>query len=133
MILGLNLKESEQVAAALGITVPADSETAIEQTAAAIRAKLGIGTVVIHPRKGAAAANRTETARFAGPFVEHPKISTGAGDHFNAGFVTGQVLGLTLAESLAAGTATSGFYVRNAESPSVAQLAAFLKELPAPQ
>lgn len=133
VILGLNLKESDQVAAALGISVPADSESAIEQTAAAIRAKLDIDTVVIHPRKGAAAANRTASARFAGPFVQNPKISTGAGDHFNAGFVTGQLLGLNLVESLCCGTATSGYYVRNAESPSVGQLAAFVKDLPAPQ
>jgi sugar/nucleoside kinase (ribokinase family) len=133
VVLGLNLSESIQVGGALGMAKPADPEAAIEQTAAAIRAKLGLATVVIHPRKGAAAANKTGTAKFAGPFVEHPKISTGAGDHFNAGFVTGQLLGLTLEESLCTGTATSGYYVRNAISPSQAQLAGFIAELPAPQ
>lgn len=128
--LGLNLKESDQVARALGLTLPEDSERVIEKTAGAIRAKLGIDTVVIHPRKGAAAADQTGSASFVGPFVKEPKIATGAGDHFNAGFVTGQLLGLNLAEALAAGCGTSGYYVRNAVSPSISQLAEFVRELP---
>lgn len=133
VILGLNLKESDQVARVLGIAPPEAGDAAIARTAAAIRQKLDIATVVIHPRRGAAAADRTTSAAFAGPFTEHPLISTGAGDHFNAGFVTGRLLGLDLAESLAAGTAVSGYYVRHAASPTLAQLTAFLRGLPAPE
>jgi hypothetical protein len=133
VILGLNLKESDQIASALGISVPADSEPLIEQTAKSIRQKLGISCVVIHPRKGAAAATAEESARFAGPFVEKPKISTGAGDHFNAGFCLGRICGLTLEESLCTGVGTSGYYVRSAQSPSGKQLAEFVAELPPPQ
>ena len=131
--LGLNLKEAVQVAEALGLTVPADAEAGIESLAVALRGKLGLGTVVIHPRKGAAGASKSASARFAGPFVAQPKISTGAGDHFNAGFMAGQLLGLNLEESLCMGTATSGYYVRNAASPSQKQLAEFMAALPAPQ
>jgi len=131
VILGLNLKESEEVAKVLGL--PAKGEAEIEQTAKDIRAKLGVGTVVIHPRRGAAAATAMAAASFAGPFVQSPKISTGAGDHFNAGFAVGRVLGLSLEESLCVGTATSGYYVRNAQSPSCQQLAEFVANLPAPQ
>jgi hypothetical protein len=133
VILGLNLKESDQIASALGIAVPADSEPLIEQTAKSIRQKLGISCVVIHPRKGAAAATAEESARFAGPFVEKPKISTGAGDHFNAGFCLGRICGLSLEESLCTGVGTSGYYVRSAQSPSGKQLAEFVAELPPPQ
>ena len=68
-----------------------------------------------------------------GPFVQQPKISTGAGDHFNAGFCLGRVLGLNLDESLCVGTATSGYYVRTGVSPSAAQLAEFIADLPAPE
>jgi sugar/nucleoside kinase (ribokinase family) len=133
VILGLNLKESTAIAEVLGIAVPADAESAIEQTAAAIRQKLNISCVVIHPRKGAAAATAGQSAHFSGPFVQQPKISTGAGDHFNAGFCLGQVLGFDLHESLCAGVATSGYYVRNAISPSGKQLAEFICQLPPPQ
>jgi sugar/nucleoside kinase (ribokinase family) len=128
--LGLNLKESEQVAAALNLPAPGAANAGLERTAAAIRNALKIGTVVIHPRHGAAGADASGTAYFAGPFVKVPKISTGAGDHFNAGFAAGQLLGLDLAEALAAGCATSGYYVRHAASPTLAELSAFLKDLP---
>ena len=47
------------------------------------------------------------TAKFLGPFVQHPKISTGAGDHFNAGFALGRTLGFDLEQSLCCGVATS--------------------------
>ena len=97
VILGLNLKEATQVAEVLGL--PDHGSTArrvIEQDAAEIRLALGVSCVVIHPRKAAAAATATESARFPGPFVQSPRISTGAGDHFNAGFCLGRVLGMGL-------------------------------------
>jgi sugar/nucleoside kinase (ribokinase family) len=133
VILGLNLKESREIADVLGLPGASDPEAAIEENARAIREKLKLACVVIHPRRGAAAAIPTESARFAGPFVLQPKISTGAGDHFNAGFCLGRVLGLGLEESLCCGVATSGYYVRHAESPTAQQLAQFIGELPAPQ
>ena len=133
LILGLNLKESIGIAQVLGMKLPNDPEPIIEQTAAGIRKKMGVSCVVIHPRKGAAAATATESATFAGPFVQQPKISTGAGDHFNAGFCLGRIAGLTLEESLCTGVGTSGYYVRNAESPTGRQLADFIAELPPPQ
>ncbi len=132
VILGLNLKEAGEIADVLGLSGGAD-EGSIEKTARAIREKMGVACVVIHPRRGAAAATSSESAAFAGPFVAEPRISTGAGDHFNAGFCLGRVLGLSLDESLCVGVATSGYYVRTAKSPSAADLVEFVAELPAPQ
>jgi sugar/nucleoside kinase (ribokinase family) len=131
--LGLNLKESSEIAEVLGLHVGGEPELAIEATARSIRQKLGISCVVIHPRRAAAAATADDSASFLGPFVQQPKISTGAGDHFNAGFCLGRVLGFGLEESLCAGVATSGYYVRTAESPSATQLAEFVRTLPPPQ
>ena len=133
VILGLNLKESVEIADVLGLPGQATPEETIEQTAAAIREELNLHCVVIHPRRGAAAATADERASFKGPFVERPKISTGAGDHFNAGFCLARVLGMSLEESLCIGVSTSGYYVRSAESPSAAQLADFAEALPEPQ
>jgi sugar/nucleoside kinase (ribokinase family) len=134
VILGLNLKESCEVAAAVDIRIgSSDPEAAIEQTAWAIREKLNLACVVIHPRRGAAAATADQSAIFPGPFVQEPKISTGAGDHFNAGFCLGRVLGFSLGESLCTGVATSGYYVRTAQSPTALQLAKFVAKLPAPE
>ena len=52
---------------------------------------------------------------------------------FNAGFCVGRVLGLGLEESLCAGVASSGYYVRTAQSPSAEQLAEFVRMLPDPE
>ncbi len=133
VILGLNLKESGEIVDVLGLPAAANAEAAIESTAAAIREKLGLHCVVVHPRKGAAAATKEGSAKFLGPFVQQPKISTGAGDHFNAGFCVGRTLGFDLEQSLCCGVATSGFYVRSANSPTGKELAEFIADLPAPQ
>jgi sugar/nucleoside kinase (ribokinase family) len=133
VILGLNLKESLEVADVLGLPGRSDPEAAIEENARAIREKLNVSCVVIHPRRSAAAATEASSAKFAGPFVQQPKISTGAGDHFNAGFCLGNLLGFSLEESLCTGVATSGYYVRTAESPTATQLAEFIAKLPPPQ
>jgi sugar/nucleoside kinase (ribokinase family) len=132
-ILGLNLKEAGAILEVLGLPAASEPEAMIEETAKAIQAKLGIYCCVVHPRSGAAAATATGSAKFKGPFVKQPRISTGAGDHFNAGFALGQVLGFTLEESLCTGVGTSGYYVRSGISPSAAQLAEFVEKLPPPQ
>src|SRR3954468_694477 len=53
VILGLNIKEATQVAQVMGLPASADPEAAIEENARAIRERLGLATVVVHPRRGA--------------------------------------------------------------------------------
>jgi hypothetical protein len=124
--LGLNLKEAQQVAAALGCGEVHEDEKSLRAAAAAIRAKLGATTVVIHPRESAACAHADDTAWVPGPYTSQPLITTGAGDHFNAGFTTGQMLGLDPEACLAVGVCTSGHYVRTGESPSLPAIETFL-------
>ncbi len=124
--LGLNLKEAQQVSAALGCGEVGETEANLRASAAAIRAKLAVNTVVIHPRESAACANATGTWWVPGPFTTKPLITTGAGDHFNAGFSTGQLLGLDPEGCLAVGVSTSGHYVRTGESPTLATVETFL-------
>jgi hypothetical protein len=124
--LGLNLKEAQQVATALGLTPPGRDEASLRAAAAAIRAQTAVTTVVVHPTESAACANAAGTAWVPGPFTEKPLITTGAGDHFNAGFATGQVLGLDPEGCLAVGVCTRGHYVRTGESPSLDKIETFL-------
>ncbi len=124
--LGLNLKEAQQVAPALGFAPPSKDESSLREAAAAIRAKLSVSTVVVHPVESAACATRDGTAWVPGPFTEKPLITTGAGDHFNAGFTTGQLLQLEPEACLAVGVCTSGHYVRTGESPSLSKIESFL-------
>jgi hypothetical protein len=129
VILGLNLQEGRQIGEVLGFAPCEETRDAVAAHAAKIREKLGIDTVVIHPVSFAAAADGQGTAAVQGPFVEKPKITTGAGDHFNAGFCIGRILGAPLDVSLQIGVGTSGFYVRTAKSPSVEDMVGFLRAL----
>jgi len=124
--LGLNLKEAQQVFAALGFGTETESETGLRAMAGKIRAHLDLTTVVIHPKESAACATRDGTAWVPGPYAAQPLITTGAGDHFNAGFVAGQLIGLAPESCLGLGVSTSGHYVRTAQSPSLADLETFL-------
>lgn len=126
--LGLNEAESRHVAAALALRVDATPQ----DLAGVIRTKLALDTVVVHPTHSAAAATKHGVVDFAGPYTAKPAILTGGGDHFNAGFSLGQWLNLSLEQALCLATATSGYYVRNAESPTRDALTDFLAHLPDP-
>jgi sugar/nucleoside kinase (ribokinase family) len=129
VILGLNLAEARQVSEVLGLGDVDETYGTVAHAASRIREALKLDTVVVHPVEFAAASDATGTTHVVGPFTAKPKITTGAGDHFNAGFCIGRILGLGLAESLQAGVATSGYYVRTAKSPSVGDLVRFLRKM----
>ncbi|QDU32716.1 pfkB family carbohydrate kinase [Poriferisphaera corsica] len=137
LTLGLNLAEAIQVSEVLNLNVPGDPLDTVIERAAAIREAMNIAGVVVHPRQGAGAAiledGQVKTAYFKGPFVANPKLSTGAGDNFNAGYCLGMLAGLTLEQRLCCGTGTSGFYVRNAKSPTLKDLSDFCNNLPEPE
>lgn len=133
VILGLNEKEAIHVAIALGVPVQirsgAADESMIADLAVNIRKSLGISICMVHPTRFCGAASADEVAVVQGPWTPKPKISTGAGDHLNAGFCVGYLLGYGLEGALQTGVGTSSYYVRNAISPSTSQLAEFLNSL----
>lgn len=124
VILGLNESESKLADQYLEINC-ADISSRAEK----IRASLNINTVVIHPINGAAAANKTEAVWVDGPYTATPKLTTGAGDNFNAGFCLGNLLGMPLEYALLCGVYTSGYYVRFAKSPKRNDLIHWLDKL----
>jgi hypothetical protein len=124
--LGLNLKEAQQVFTVLGFGVETETESGLRAMADKIRTRLDLTTVVIHPKESAACATREGTAWVPGPYVAQPLITTGAGDHFNAGFSAAQLIGLDPTSCLTAGVCTSGHYVRTAKSPTAGDLETFL-------
>ncbi len=129
VILGLNEKEGLHVGKVLAIKTVGKGEKLIVDLAKKIREKLDIHTVTIHPVQFAAAADAAGAVSVVGPYTPNPKISTGAGDHFNAGFCIGRLLGCDVAQSLQLGVSCSGFYVRQAISPSREHLVRFLQTL----
>jgi len=124
--LGLNLKEAQQVFTTLGFGTETETESGLRAMAEKIRARLDLTTVVVHPKESAACATREATCWVPGPYFAQPLITTGAGDHFNAGFAAGQLMGCSPEAALGLGVCTSGHYVRTARSPSLGDLETFL-------
>ena len=128
-VLGLNEGESEHVCQIYDCEPNTKAPHAkMQARAEAIRQATGINCVTVHPVAFAAAASAQGTAVVEGPYTRTPKISTGAGDHFNAGFALGRLLNAELDASLALGVCTSGHYVRTAESPTAPTLIDFLRQ-----
>ena len=127
--LGLNYNESLQVCQTLGLQEGDKDKDSLCRIATDIRRKLGISCVVVHPTESASCATKDGSWWTEGPFTENPKITTGAGDHFNAGFTSARLSGLSPLTSLALATCTSGHYVRTAQSPSTSQVISLLKEV----
>jgi len=127
-ILGLNKKEACEIAELLGMEISDYSEQPLEPLAKFLAEYMDIYCLVIHPVKEACCVFKGEYHLVEGPFCAKPKLTTGAGDNFNAGFIYGIMMGLEPQEALVLGTGTSGYYVRNAGSANRAQMAAFLKD-----
>ncbi len=123
VILGLNEKEAHEIGEVFGLKVKSNTAEALADFSREIAAKLPISTLVVHPTAYALAVSGGKASVVEGPFTPKPKITTGAGDHFNSGFCLGKLLGLDDAMSVLTGVTTSGHYVRTAESPTITQLA----------
>ena len=126
--LGLNFNEALQVSETLGLGKGERNEESLCRMATEIRRELEIACVVVHPVESAAAATKDDSWWTEGPFTENPKITTGAGDHFNAGFSSARLCGFSPLASLALATCTSGHYVRTAQSPTPNQVVDLLKQ-----
>lgn len=125
--LGLNESEALRILQFYGKITGSISKQELIESAQFIMKEAQLDEVIIHTLKSAGGVNETEAALVDGPYCEKPKLSTGGGDNFNAGFLAAQGFNLTLQEALLMGVATSGTYVRTGKSPSLAELIQFLR------
>lgn len=104
-----------------------DHAADVEFAGAALFAALDVHTLIVrHPRAAIAWTNGgVVTAETS--YVEHPLLSTGGGDNFNAGFCFARLSGLDTEPALMIASAVAGFYVTAGDSPTPPQLAAFLR------
>jgi len=130
VFLGLNEKESFEIAESLGLKTDSRDVEGLSDLARSLTTRLPISTVVIHPVSYALAASGEEVDVVPGPYIPMPKITTGAGDHFNAGFCLGKLLGFNDSMSVLTGVTTSGYYVATGRSPQIAELAEMLRNWP---
>jgi sugar/nucleoside kinase (ribokinase family) len=128
VILGLNEKEAHEIGEVFGLKPAAATPEALMEFGLLLAKRLQAGTLVIHPVSYALAISQGKAVMAQGPFTPKPLITTGAGDHFNSGFCLGRLLGLDNQMSVLTGVTTSGYYVRTAHSPSIAQIAAMMQD-----
>jgi hypothetical protein len=129
VVLGLNENECRQICAVFGFPYPAHQLEweAAREACVALRQHFGFSRVMCHLVRSSAVAWDGGSAAAEGFWEPKPRITTGAGDHYNAGFFGALLAGIAPAHCLQIGAATSGHYVRTGESPSRAQVVAFLR------
>lgn len=92
----------------------------------AVRKGLGVSQLVIHTNRSVYGFSEDRAEVYSGMHVEKPVRSTGAGDHFNAGFCLGMLENRSLQENLVLGQATASCYISNGFAPDRNGLADYI-------
>ena len=122
-VLCLNRNEAQAVARHLSIE-PASRPA---ELGAAIYAAITVDTLVIRDPHMAMAWTEHGLAE-AGTFhVPLPRLSTGGGDNFNAGYCFARLAGFDVRSSLVVASAVAGLYVATGESPTRGEVVDFLR------
>ena len=125
VILSLNVNESIIVAGALGIQSGSSDEIFMRE----MRSACNVDVLLLHRIKDALACDEKEIIGFDTFFSGDPKILTGGGDNFNAGYCFSVYFDMSLSDSLVLANAVAGFYVREGHSPDKEELLSFLRKI----
>ena len=123
VVLGLNENESGEIYKAI---FNKKHGKKLRDRGQKIFDKIHIDCLILHSSKEAMLVNRSG-AFFSSSFhIKHPTVSTGAGDHFNAGFCAALMLDVEPELSLLLAHTLSGCFVESGVSPGWEQLIQFL-------
>jgi hypothetical protein len=125
--LSLNGNEANRIARALGFVEATNDPHDIERLASQIRERAQISELGIHLIRSATGVTAKGAVTVNGPYCPNPRKSVGAGDRFNAGWLAGGLLDLSIEDRLLFGVAVSGFFVRAARSGSFSEIIDFLR------
>jgi len=126
LTVSLNRTETIDTAAALGIETELEKNNYIN-IAQEIRKEMGISNFVVHTNNFALSVNDSGAQKLEQPYCENPVVTTGAGDTFNGGYISAMIISDDPEIRLAAASSTAGYFIRNAEPPTLEQLKTFLK------
>ncbi len=79
----------------------------------------GVDILVHHGKHYARVFTKENTEEAIGQVIQQPRILTGGGDHFNAGFILGMLLECSLMACAEIGNIVSSIYVERGESPNL--------------
>lgn len=123
--LGLNQAEAQRIELVLSGKSTSDQPEALAES---LKKLMNIQCIVVHGTKVAASAGAKGLHLVQGPYTPTPRLTTGAGDNFNAGFCNALLYDFNPQACLLSGVATSGYYVRNGHSPTIPELCDFLRQ-----
>lgn len=120
--LGLNENEALRVFQALNEKTDGN----LEHIGKSLIKQLQINHLLIHPIDSCLLFTSDSHFSLKGRLVKKPKLTTGGGDNFNAGFIFGLLNNYSLKESMTLAMANSGAYVLSGESPDITELKRYM-------
>lgn len=124
VILSLNKNEFRCICA---ILFGKENDYSFENDGAKIYEHTGVDILLLHSSKQAITFSKNEIHKADSFFVTDPVISTGAGDNFNAGFITAQLLDLDMESSLIFANAVAALYIKSGISAEIKDVISFLE------
>lgn len=101
-------------------------DSGIEEMGEKIRTELTVYQLVIHTNQRVYGFREGKIEEFSGMHVEKPIQTTGAGDHFNAGFCMGVLENRSLYECLLLGQAMASYYIGRGKTAGREDLAEYI-------
>lgn len=124
VILGIN--ENETLKLHQLLKGKEGEEMDLETRAEDLYGMIDVDQLLVHPTDRCILFTGSGRVEAKGSLVKNPKISTGGGDNFNAGYCFGRMNGFSPEESMILAMGTSGSYVKNGKSPTLDELADYL-------
>ncbi|MDR1665933.1 MAG: hypothetical protein LBR62_02720, partial [Puniceicoccales bacterium] len=126
--LSLNRGEADRVGQVLHLPFPNSHDRTLDAWLYSVRKFLAIECVSLHHAVFSACATSEGIGRAESSKILHPVCLTGSGDHFNAGYLVGRLLGLKTEDCLRCGNAFAGTYIELGRTPELAEVEIFLKQ-----
>lgn len=120
MVLSLNLNEAINLNTLL--TGKILNENSLDEIGENIYKRVSISQVVIHCSKQAMVWDEHGIHQCNSIYLTNPKLSTGAGDNFNAGYCVGILMDLETEDSLWLGHLVSHHYMKHGKSATTLDL-----------
>ncbi len=123
-IMSMNLNETISVAKALNYS------SDFEDTKGLIKFvfdNLNVPEVIVHLSSYSLAICEDGILHCPSFFVKKPKISTGGGDNFNAGFIFGVLQEWDIMNCMLLANSVGSYYIKHGESPNLSQIIQYLE------